>query len=171
MNNDTRLEDIKSRILKGESYSSIARDLGVSRQRIHQLAQKLGVAFEDSITPYLEEVISRREAWETPKQIFGSLHFTQSRFERVLEEHPSLLERWEAAQQLPTTRNSAQVNPYGRVCISCPDGQIKPWSEFHRGTGPNNRNSQCKSCAIKRARDYYLTNGSSKKIIAHPVST
>lgn len=169
MNKETRLADIESRILSGESYSSIGRDLGVSRQRIHQIAQEQGVVFEDSITPYLEDVISRREAWETPKTIFGSLHFTQSRFERVLEQHPSLMERWRLAQELPTTRNPQQVNPEGRVCVTC--DEFKSWSEYHRGTGPNNHSSRCKPCAIGAARAYYLSNGPSKKIIAHPVST
>lgn len=152
---EDRYSGITDRILNGESYAAIARDMGVSRSRIHQLAQQLNVTKSDSVLPYIEQIIERREGWETPKQIFSDYHFTQHKFERVLEEHPLLMERWEVAQELPTTRDVNNVNPEGRACISC--HTFKPWSEFHRGTGPNNHSSRCKPCAIDLARASYLS--------------
>lgn len=40
----------------------------------------------------------------------------------------------------------------GRVCTKC--NEYKPWDEYYRGVGPNNKKTQCRDCEKAYGRHY-----------------
>ena len=132
---ETQQREVVDRVLAGESMASIGRDVGLSRERVRQLALAAGVAGrrvrlsrrEQRIRDAALEIIEGRENWVPAR--FRGRGFKQPQFEAFLEtELPELYSRWIAADQLPVS-NSGHANPTQQRCIDC--HQWKPWVSFY----------------------------------------
>ena len=160
---------IAQRISNGETLQSVATDLGVSRERIRQIARDADVhprkmntdARNKLIEDQAEQIVADREWWIPAR--FGERGFRKKQFlEWLGDNRPDLLDRWTRAQDLPLSTSGA-ANPESRLCLAC--YERKPWDEFYLDSGAINGHAQkCKTCARIEVERY-------RKMRHNPVPT
>jgi len=150
---------IASRVSGGETLQSIADDLGVTRERIRQIARHCGVVpsritrdtRDELIKAQADQIVKDREWWIPSR--FSERGFTRAQFEEWLFEHDGLLlARWVSAQDLPTSTTGV-ANPNQRRCVMC--HEWKPWSEFYNDRhGVNGKAQKCADCSRAEVEMY-----------------
>ncbi len=154
--------DIGSRAKAGESQVAIARDYGVSRERIRQIAGLVNpgyssrTAHDDEVKPLVDEIIRRRFWFEGPGSIFEGYLFTRRNFESYLKRKDH--DKWQEWQEALARPYSQFANEFGRICRG-PCKQYKTWDKFYRSKGkqkePNGRGKHCAECTKARVTAYY----------------
>lgn len=160
---------IAQRIANGETLQSVATDLGVSRERVRQIARdadvhprQLNTASRDAlIASQALKIVEEREWWVPSR--FPERGFTKKQFDAwLVENQPELHDRWIRAQELPLSTGGA-ANPNGRLCLMC--GKRKPWEQFYNDkNGINGHAQKCITCARAEVEHY-------RKLRSVPVPT
>jgi len=150
---------IAMRIANGETLQAVATDLGVTRERVRQIARDADVhprrmhteARNALIESQAEKLITDREWWIPSR--FSERGYTKKQFlEWLTENRPDLLDRFERAQKLPLSP-SGSADPSGRLCLMCK--KRKPWDEFYKDHNAINGHSQkCIPCAREEVEKY-----------------
>lgn len=153
---DIAKQELVDRVLGGESMQSVALDLGMSRERVRQIALEFGVtgtsvrAFKKKrqIEADAAEIITLRKRWVPPR--FSKRPYTQAEFEAHLKmSDPGLYAEWIEAEQLPLSK-SGHADPNGQRCSDC--HQWQGWDRFYSDKSRRyGKSSRCVDCARKNA--------------------
>lgn len=152
-------EVIAQRIANGETLQIVADDLGVSRERVRQIARDADVhprqlnteRRDELVASQATKIVEEREQWIPSR--FAERGFTKKQFDAwLIENDRPLYDRWHRAQELPIS-TSGRANPAGRACLLC--DERKPWEEFYQdANGINGRAQKCKDCARAEVEHY-----------------
>ena len=148
---------IADRARGDESLSSIAREYGVTRERIRQIAALEGVhkhemarqRVDDLCAQYAEEIIYHREAWQPV--VWKDQEVTKEQWRSWISTS-DLEDRWNAAKDNP--RSQGVVCPDGRICALCRVWDVWDGFYFTKG-GINGRAHVCKECTKERVMYYH----------------
>jgi len=169
-------EAIAAKVLRGDTLQSVGDEYGVSRERIRQIAQGVGITpravkrlrNNRLVKEHGEAIISARENWEPAR--FHELPFSRLQFEKALIEiDADLYDRWRSANLEPMSRKGV-ADPRGRVCGQCKER--KPWSQFYADkAGINNKAQRCIPCVKETVTHYQRLRHVPEPTVEHKLCT
>ena len=59
-------------------------------------------------------------------------------------------------------KSKCRIDEHGRECTKC--REYKPWPEYHKGRGPNNKAVQCRTCVGTASLQYYHENKEARTV-------